>query len=90
MTLMLLRSSAELVEPTLLQDSVKSVFSSFNWDNRPAALQSIQPNDPLNLTMSVQQFFGGFAWSTASIAPPAEPVPSSDRSFTLDDFSDLF
>lgn len=90
MTLTLLRSSAELVDPTLLQDSVKSVFSSFNWSNRPA-LQSIQPDEPLNLTMSVQQFFSGFAWKAASIAPSIAPeLPSGDRSFTLDDFSDLF
>lgn len=90
MTLMLLRSSAELVNPALLQ-SVKSVFSNFNWSNRPTPLPFVQPNEPLNLTMSVQQFFSSFAWNAASIASLAEPeLPPSDRSFTLDDFSDLF
>lgn len=89
MTLTLLRSTTELVDPDLLQ-SVESVFSSFNWNNRPA-LQSGQPIEPLNLTMSVQQFFSGFAWKAESIASPIEPeLLRNDRSFTLDDFSDLF
>ncbi|NJL20969.1 MAG: hypothetical protein HC895_09335 [Leptolyngbyaceae cyanobacterium SM1_3_5] len=91
MTLTLIRSSAELADPALLKDSVQAVFSSFNWSNRPIALQSVLPNEPLNLTMSVQQFFSGFAWKAESIAPSPEPeLPSGDRSFTLDDFSDLF
>ncbi|MBD2089555.1 hypothetical protein H6F67_06780 [Microcoleus sp. FACHB-1515] len=91
MTFTLLRSSAELVDPSLLQASVKSVFSSFNWSDRPAALQFDRPNEPFNLTMSVQQFFSGFAWKAGAIAPLAEPeLPPSDRNFTLDDFSALF
>lgn len=89
MTLTLVRSSAEQVDSAILQNSVRSAFSSFNWSNRPA-LQSVQAGERPTLTMSVQQFFGGFAWSASSILPVEPELPPIDRSFTLDDFSDLF
>lgn len=89
MSFTLLRSSAELIDPSVLQDSVKSVFASFNWSNCPVLLEPIASDEP-PLTMSVQQFFAKFAWEAESIALPIEPELPARKAFTLDDFSDLF
>ena len=86
-----------------LQLTTQQFFSRFNWDDNPPEVQQLRQatatgsTDPLSMTLTVSQFFGAINWDGAAIAqiPSTSPtLPdthlSSDKLFTLDDFSDLF
>ena len=81
------------------RDSVKTFFTSVNWEDQSPAVQesnlslSQNSNAPLNLKMSVCQFFAAVNWDGITIAAPTpvQPAPQPDADdLTLDGFSGLF
>jgi hypothetical protein len=84
---------------------VRHFLTTFNWDNRAIELQSPPPERfdqvpsvrPLDLRLTVSQFFGDINWSGAPAAAPAlivveetSPVADGRGTLTLSDFADLF
>ncbi len=90
--------SASMNTSNWLQSSVQEFFSTLNWEDLPLDIQhpgqvSPQYSDaPLSLNLSVSNFFAAVNWEGATIAAPVLTTtqPTSNTSFTLDDFSDLF
>ena len=92
-------SKAAPVAELWQRDSVKTFFTSVNWEDHAPAIQEIKQslaegsNEPLSLKTSVCQFFATVNWDGTAIAAPtpvqAAPLPSSND-LTLDDFSGLF
>ncbi|MBW4578514.1 MAG: hypothetical protein KME42_02950 [Tildeniella nuda ZEHNDER 1965/U140] len=81
------------------RDSVRTFFTGINWENHTPAVQanklslSEHSNAPLNLKMSVCQFFAAINWDGIAIAAPTvvQPAPpSKPDDLTLDSFSGLF
>ncbi|NJR48980.1 MAG: hypothetical protein HC780_04820 [Leptolyngbyaceae cyanobacterium CSU_1_3] len=92
-------------EPSWLQSSVQEFFKTCNWEDQSIAVQAIKfaslldENTALELTLSVGQFFAAVNWDGSTFSSPAAAIeepeaidlkPSSDETFTLTDFSDLF
>lgn len=81
-----------------LHSSVQEFFSTLNWEDLLPDPQQIgevtsqYSTAPLSLDLSVSEFFASVNWEEAAIsAAVSAPTPStSAKSFTLDDFSDLF
>lgn len=81
------------------RDSVRTFFTGINWEDHAPAVQasklilSESSNAPLNLKMSVCQFFATVNWEGIAIAAPIAvqpaPPPNTDD-LTLDGFSGLF
>lgn len=94
--------SAPAVEPWL-QLTARQFFSGINWDDQTHEVQelnlSVSSENPgsLSLLLKVNQFFSAINWDGGVASPSPSPTTSSEpeqtdwaRSFTLDNFSDLF
>lgn len=82
-----------------LQTSVQTFFGNFNWEDNPPEVQQVKLTTlqastvPLNLSLSVSQFFAAFNWDGATIAAaisPPEPQPKAAIDVTVDDFFSQF
>ena len=81
------------------RESVRTFFTAVNWNDHTPAVQAIKlslhegSDRPLNLKMSVCQFFVTVNWEGIAIAAPtpvqSAPLPNRDD-LTLDGFSGLF
>jgi hypothetical protein len=101
-TLTLPQTNGSKALPTIAawqRDSVRTFFTAINWEDHVPAVQDIKlslsesSDEPLNLKMSVCQFFATVNWEGIAIAAPtaiqSAPPPSNDD-LTLDGFSGLF
>jgi hypothetical protein len=88
-----------------MRQSVQRFFSDFNWENSSPEVQAWMQTtatgqQPLSLTLKVQQFFEAVNWDGSTIGSVGQiqvsqsapvPIPPAPlETFTLDDFSDFF
>jgi hypothetical protein len=86
------------VDRRWMRQTVRQFFGDFNWNDNSPEVEKLRQStlngqQPLSLTLSVQQFFGAIDWEGGSIAPPIaneQPPVNPADAFTLEDFSDLF
>ena len=84
------------------RQTVQQFFGSCNWDDHSLKLQALkltatQPqgsDQPLSLTLKVQDFFAAVNWDGTAIAAFSKPekvaIEDSADDLTLDGFADLF